>query len=151
MITADVAGGNSEVVAAIVAALTALAAWLTWLRSRSAESRGEQTADRAAIGEEWRLLTAGMREEITSSRKRIESLEASDKSKGREITRLSVRSAEQDDQIAALHAENVGQARQISRLEKALAAARTYITQLIALLRAHNIEPPGPPADYIDE
>lgn len=151
MIAEQAATGDSSIlIGAIVTALTAFAGWLTWLRSGKAESRGKDTAQSASIGEEWQRLTAGMREQIDDQGRQIATLRASDDRNRREITQLRVQNAEHTDQIAALHAENTGQARQIGRLEKALAAARTYITQLIALLRAHNIEPPDPPADYTE-
>ena len=70
---------------------------------------------------------------ITALWDRVDKLEVSDREKG--------------DQIAALMAQNTGQAAQIARLERTLARWREYANRLGQMLRDLGHTPPEPPTD----
>lgn len=145
----DITGASgSTITAAVIAALGFGTALFTWLRSRNAEDRGHTIGDRANIGEEWQMLTRGMREEIASTRTRVGDLEKLDAQKGRQITRLQMQNAQHEDQIAELREQNGKQAERISRLEKWKGAALRYIASLIQAILDLGGTPPEPPPDY---
>lgn len=69
----------------------------------------------------------------------------------RQIDRHERTTTQQRTDLDAIAEQKNELATRVTRMERALDAARRYISTLLATLTAHSITPPDPPADYLHQ
>lgn len=123
------------VIAALVSAAGVIAVGLLG-RTTAKDSQSEQT-----MADTINALKTLLDETRKHHEDRLSAVE-------KDVAHLTGQNGKQADQITNLQDENDRHTKRIGLLERALAAARQYVSDLIALLKVHNIDAPDPPGDY---
>jgi septal ring factor EnvC (AmiA/AmiB activator) len=131
--------------AAIVALATVLSACVTAAITYAVAMLGRATSKESTETQRFAEQIDGYRGLLEETRRlhddRLRALES-------DVAALTGQNGRQAGQITTLQEENTQHTRRINTLERALAAARQYVSDLLTLLRLHNIPLPDPPDDY---
>ncbi|WP_152185364.1 hypothetical protein [Segeticoccus rhizosphaerae] len=131
--------------AAIVALATVLSTLITAAITYAVAKLGRATSQESTEVQRFAAQIEGYKGLLEETRRvhgeRLRALES-------DVATLTGQNGTQAAQITALETENTQHTQRIGLLEKALAAARRYVGDLIAAIHALGGTPPDPPADY---
>ena len=131
--------------AAIVALATVLSTLITAAITYAVAKLGRATSQESTEVQRFAAQIEGYKGLLEETRRvhgeRLRALES-------DVATLTGQNGRQAGQITTLQEENTQHTRRINTLERALAAARQYVSDLLTLLRLHNIPLPDPPDDY---